>query len=497
MSGEEKKEELRKNYWTYTAVALGIGVLFDFGFVQSFMGISNVIFGLAMLGVLAFLAKKLDLKPAKGSKLLMVGMGLLSVCGFFTANGGILFFNWVFYCGLGLLLILKNLYETKEWGLMDYFANAMVYLFEGLMDIGDLFSNYSVYKKQYEKGQKNSFFADPKVRSTILGIVIALPIALIVLALLASSDVIYGNVVGQLFGSLFEVDFIVNAFFYAFFCVAVGVGSYTYLSQFAGRKGKEPARVKLEKRQPFAAIAFLAVMLILYLSFCGIQVGALFMGKMQLPKGYTYSEYAREGFGQLLFVCMVNFVIVLALCAFFHKNNLLKGMLSLTTICTYIMIASSAYRMWMYVDAYGLTRKRVLVFWCLAVLAIWFVGMLCLVWKEHFDYFSYAVVTFMAVYLVLGFSRMDYWIAKYDLSMQQIYTDEEVYAEQDYDEVDQVTVDYLAYNLSLDAYPVFAENKDKMTKDGYEYCQEQMEDMNFGIRGFHLSKYLAKKSGFK
>ena len=81
--------------------------------------------------------------------------------------------------------------------------------------------------------------------------------------------------------------------------------------------------------------------------------------------------------------------------------------------------------------------------------------------------------------------------------MQQIYTDEEVYAEQDYDEVDQVTVDYLAYNLSLDAYPVFAEKKNKMTKDGYEYCQEQMEDMNFGIRGFHLSKYLAKKSGFK
>ena len=37
----------------------------------------------------------------------------------------------------------------------------------------------------------------------------------------------------------------------------------------------------------------------------------LFGGLMQLPSGYTYARYAREGFFQLLFVCILNVIIVL------------------------------------------------------------------------------------------------------------------------------------------------------------------------------------------
>ena len=48
-----------------------------------------------------------------------------------------------------------------------------------------------------------------------------------------------------------------------------------------------------------------------YVLFCIIQIFSLFLGKMQHPAGYTYARYAREGFFQLLFVCMINVCLVL------------------------------------------------------------------------------------------------------------------------------------------------------------------------------------------
>ncbi|MFR8843973.1 MAG: DUF4153 domain-containing protein [Waltera sp.] len=51
--------------------------------------------------------------------------------------------------------------------------------------------------------------------------------------------------------------------------------------------------------------------------FSGIQIFGLFLGKMQLPEGYTYAQYAREGFFQLLAVSILNLILVLVCLSFF------------------------------------------------------------------------------------------------------------------------------------------------------------------------------------
>jgi len=75
----------------------------------------------------------------------------------------------------------------------------------------------------------------------------------------------------------------------------------------------------------------------------------LFIGNMQLPEGYTYSGYAREGFFQLLAVCILNLLLVLICLYLFRENIVLKLILTLISGCTYIMILSSALRMIMYI----------------------------------------------------------------------------------------------------------------------------------------------------
>ena len=51
-------------------------------------------------------------------------------------------------------------------------------------------------------------------------------------------------------------------------------------------------------------------------------------------------------------------------------------MLSLISLCTFIMIFASAYRMALYVDAYGLTFLRLYVMWALVVIGLAMTGTL-------------------------------------------------------------------------------------------------------------------------
>lgn len=60
----------------------------------------------------------------------------------------------------------------------------------------------------------------------------------------------------------------------------------------------------------------------------------------------------------------------------FRRGIITKILLTVISACTYIMIASSALRMDMYVSEFNLTRQRVKVFWALATLAIIFIFVL-------------------------------------------------------------------------------------------------------------------------
>ena len=135
---------------------------------------------------------------------------------------------------------------------------------------------------------------------------------------------------------------------------------------------------------------------------------------MQLPSGYTYARYAREGFFQLLFVCILNVIIVLLGSELFRKNKILNAFLILITLCTYIMIASSTYRMGLYVSEYGLTATRLCVFWALGVIALFMLGVILSICRPAFSLFRYGIIVIGVCYLVLAFARPDYLVARYN-----------------------------------------------------------------------------------
>ena len=305
-----------------------------------------------------------------------------------------------------------------------------------------------------------------------------------------SSDAVFGNMSTELLESFFEINvWIDNIFGICFWFVMAFLGFYALLIFIAKHKEEGYQVNQIQKRDPLLAIGFLTPLLILYAIFSWIQIGALFLGSMSLPDGYSYSEYAREGFWQLLFVCIVNLGIVLICYSCFKESKVLKIVQTLMIVCTYIMLLSAAFRMGMYVDAYGLTRKRVYVFWALAVLAILFVGVAMAVWKGKFSLFRFGATVVVVMYLSFSLSHIDYWIAHYNVFVRN----DLVEMENDWGGSTSV-LEYLQEDLSLDAAPVvfdYFEKEEKKDIDSFYEEEIEASHEEMGWRTFNLSKWIA------
>ena len=272
----------------------------------------------------------------------------------------------------------------------------------------------------YSLKQRRGFGGDRKksgnAKYILLGILIGLPMVLVLVELLSSADQIFSKAIGSAFHYfLRQALFSSNLFLAAGLLLAGFFGSYCFLSALCLRNMPE-WKQKSRRRNPMIAVTFLSMVTVVYLLFCGIQVLFLFTGGRLLPEGYTYAEYARQGFFQLLFVCICNLALVLFCLAVFQRHRVLRILLLVFSGCTYIMIASSAYRMLLYISTYHLSFLRVLVLWFLAMLAVLMAGVVLEIREESFQLFGYCMAVVTVFYLVFSFGRVDALVASYNIA---------------------------------------------------------------------------------
>ena len=93
-------------------------------------------------------------------------------------------------------------------------------------------------------------------------------------------------------------------------------------------------------------------------------------------------------------------------------NRILNIFLIIISLCTYIMIASSAYRMGLYVGQYGLTTLRFFVFWALGVIALIMIGIIFLISRRNFPLFNYMMIIAGGSFIW----RPGIWCGKYRIS---------------------------------------------------------------------------------
>lgn len=401
----EETNRMKENYGFFGPVTFLYAVFYAFCMYRNGSGVTFPFFVAGSLLFLCFSLSKLGATLKRGSIFYMAAMVLLGISTFCTDDTRLIFFNKFGIFLLMMSLLLKQFFDTSKWNLGKYLQGIGQLICISFGELGRPVTDGIRYrKKQGREVNKKGWYV-------LLGLVIAIPVVLVVLVLLSSADVVFREITGDIVKNI-QIDNIMNV---CLRIICMFFASYALTSYLCKHDIKETVADR-RKGEPVLAITITGMLTFLYLLFSIIQIVGLFLGRMKLPEGYTYAMYAREGFFQLLAVSLFNLVIVLVCLSYFKESKALKGVLTVMSLCTFVMIASSALRMVIYIRFYYLTFLRILVLWSLALLAVLFVGIIVNIFRERFPLFRYSMVVVTVLYLALSFAHPDYIIARVNVA---------------------------------------------------------------------------------
>ncbi len=401
--------------------------------------------------------KKSGITAKKTSLFPVVSLLLLGISTCMTDSWILILLNKTGIFFLFFYLVLHNLYEDKKWDIPKFIKSIICIVFTSISFVFYPFTDsYNYIKIKKQTGQKEN----GKYKYIFFGVLIALFLLCFILPLLVKADAVFSNTFQSMFSFYMDYDFCYNLCKIIFLFLFAYFASYCILSRISLHNLKEDIPDK-RTGEPVMGITFTGIISFVYLIFCYIQIVYLFGGMGTLPENYTYSSYAREGFFQLVFVCLINLGLVLVCLKRFKENKILKGILVFISFCTFIMIASSFYRMLLYIEVYYLTFLRVFVLWSLFVIFLLMTDALVFICKNSFPFTKYCLMTVTIFYLLFSFSHPDYWIAKYNLNHSiyaeihkednKIISNSEAFSD----------FDYLIQHLSLDAAPAIFQKADE------------------------------------
>jgi len=245
-------------------------------------------------------------------------------------------------------------------------------------------------------------------RKSVFGILLALLLLCVIVPLLNRADKVFGYYTQQLFANFS----ITSLFWHTFVVVVIFMLFYSFLWNVGfGKKEEIPAAGNFSIDKIIAGIVLGTVNMV-YIIFCFVQFTYLFAGA-GLPDGMTYSAYAREGFGQTVFVCTLN-LIIFGVFLEFSEARIVKWLLGVLLGLTAIKLFSGLVRLNLYIDAYGFTWLRLLSAWFIVYLAV--VIILCAV-RMYFTKIPLIAICAMVLlgwYICLGYANPDWLVGWYN-----------------------------------------------------------------------------------
>jgi len=376
-------------------VALILGWLVDYLFWDSPVGINFAVFmSLCLLGGMIWLVSS-GLVPARGS------LWLLAPCAFFAVITFLRQEPLTIFLAFTFTLLSAGLFASSYLGgrWMQYgFTN---YLYKSFLLVLDMLTATFLFIPKAWGAQAR--FEDSRksfpVWSLLRGLLIALPIVVCFGSLLAAGDVVFK----QKLDNFFDFDNLsenilrgILILFYAYF----SMGSLLH----AALKSRDENLYGENKRaiKPFLGFTETAVILgsvsILYLAFVIVQFQYFFGGQTNIGvEGYTYSQYARRGFNELVIVAFFSLVLILGLSSITRREaeaqRKIYSWLSVMLLGLVLIILDSAYqRISLAIGWHGYSRLRLYPRIFLIWLALLLITVVVLEMLQRERYFAFAAV---------------------------------------------------------------------------------------------------------
>jgi hypothetical protein len=212
-------------------------------------------------------------------------------------------------------------------------------------------------------------------RMILRGTAMAVPPLLVLTALLSSADPVFERVLQDALFSGLEplVEHLA-------FIAVISWFTSGYLRAFLVDDAvMESVRIPRPSLAPSEIAIALSLLNVLFLAFLAVQVRYLFggAGLVEVTPGLSYAEYARRGFFELVTAAaLVVPVLLVADWAAAEGETRGRRVLQVTSTLLVVLLAgvlaSAAYRMRLYQDAYGLTEQRLYG----SVFMLWLTGVL-------------------------------------------------------------------------------------------------------------------------
>lgn len=473
------QQNIKQNYWRFVMNCICFAFFYVLGTYKIRTGLGVFVSSLGEIACCFALLKQWNIAIKKNTIYYVIMIVLMNVLMLWTDQNFLHFWQKKIILLLFIIIMFHQMYTDTAWRFKTYIYNLFLLLFGG---IASLFQPIEQFIQQMRKKENQN----QKWLYIILGLGIALPFTLIMIAMLMSADSVFANMIIKLVGNLFyppniiAVTFLFVLGYWIFYCFAASLA----------RKECSENTKQTTQIEPIIAITFTSVLLVVYLLFCGIQIWYLFIGKGNLPEGYTYSSYARRGFFELFFVSIINFLMVIICNWKFRKHNTLNGILTAVSICNIIMIASSFYRMMLYVKAYHMTVLRVYVFWFLALLAVSMVGVVYAIYHKQYKLYQYLFIAGFVFMSALSAIKPEAFVAKYNLEHMKQYTTSDIRS------IMFSSLDVVPELAKIDASKIVTESVqptgEEMMKNYFENVLKECEQKT--IRTYHIGIAQAEKA---
>ena len=205
------------------------------------------------------------------------------------------------------------------------------------------------------------------------GLLIAVPLVLVFVALFSSADAVFARITGDLLVWNLDLGSLPSRLALAAIVAWVAAGLFAFVARGEDRPlGTTTDAVASDRPRlgSAEAVTVLVVLDLLFIGFVVLQGAYLFGGRDTLnASGITYADYARRGFFELLAVAFLVAGLILALEGFVRTRTRTYVLTAIGLVLLTIVVLASAF-LRLYQDAYGWTELRFYVLAAIAWLAI-------------------------------------------------------------------------------------------------------------------------------
>ena len=196
----------------------------------------------------------------------------------------------------------------------------------------------------------------------VKGVIISAPFLIIFIILFSSADLIFDKYLSNIIDFKINREIVLRSLL--IMAITLGfIGAYSYIFRFE-RKAKILKDAKDYNISFIEGYIVLGSVNILFFIFIAIQLAYLFGGEVSIiSQGFTYAQYARRGFFELIAVAIISFLLLFGMDKFIPKKeegyaSIFKILASALILQVILIMISAHTRLTLYETAYGMTILR-------------------------------------------------------------------------------------------------------------------------------------------